>query len=162
MIKLFETAKLKELEQYTIDHEPIVSIELVERAAVAFVKKYGHHYPRHKYKHVFVLAGQGNNGADALAIARLLAEDNYPVEAYLFNPTMHLSPDCEFNKQRLLNEHKVRLVEVFHNFEPPEMTSKDVVIDGLFGSGLNRPLSGGFAGVVNYVNQSEEIGRAHV
>jgi len=153
MIKIFETSKLKSLDQYTIDHEPITSIDLVERAAVTFTNEFKRNFS--KQRRVIVFAGQGNNGADALAVARLLAEESYRTEVYLFNPGRRLSPDCEENKQRILADEKVRLYEVIDDFEPPVLTEHDVVIDGLFGSGLNRPLTGGYAAVVGYINQSD-------
>lgn len=153
MIKIFETAKIKDLDQYTIDHEPIDSIDLVERASTAFVNEFCHHYM--KQNRVVVFAGQGNNGADALAIARLLQAESYRVEVYLFNPTQHLSVDCEINKQRLLMDGQVHLIEVIEDFTPPVLTEWDIVIDGLFGSGLNRPLAGGYAAVIQYINQSD-------
>ena len=152
MIKIFETSKLKSLDQYTVDNEPISSIDLVERAAVTFANEFKRNFS--KQRRVIVFAGQGNNGADALAVARLLAEESYRTEVYLFNPGQRLSPDCEENKQRILADEKVRLYEVIDDFDPPELTEHDVVIDGLFGSGLNRPLTGGYAAVVGYINQS--------
>ena len=155
MIKIFETSKIKELDQYTLLHEPITSIDLVERAATAFTREFCHKFS--KQNHVIVFAGQGNNGADGLAIARLLSEEGYRVEVFLFNPAKHLSSDCEFNKQRLLSDGKVRLVEVIDDFIPPPLTDRDIVIDGLFGSGLHRPLSGGYAAVVDYINQSKAV-----
>ena len=153
MIKIFETDKVKELDQYTIDNEPIDSIDLVERASVAFVNEFCHYFS--KQSRVVVFAGQGNNGADALAVARLLQDEGYRVEVYLFNPTQNISLDCEINKQRLLVDGKVRLIEVIEDFTPPILNEWDIVVDGLFGSGLNRPLSGGYAAVVQYINQSE-------
>jgi NAD(P)H-hydrate epimerase len=156
MIKIFTTEKVKELDQYTITYEPIRSIDLVERAAQAFVGEFVRRY--NKESRVIVLAGQGNNGADALAVARLLAERSFnKVEAYLFNPPAgKLSEECEKNKWKLLERHAdVIFKEVTATFSPPLLGKHDVVIDGLFGSGLNRPLAGGFAAVVNYVNQSK-------
>lgn len=153
MIKIFATDKVKELDQYTIQNEPISSIDLVERAATVFIHEFSRRYS--KQTRVIIFAGQGNNGADALAIARLLTDESFRVETYLFNPTDHLSFDCELNKQRLLNMEKIEFTEVKDNFVPPTLGERDVVIDGLFGSGLNRPLSGGFPALVNYINQSE-------
>ncbi|MBE6300415.1 MAG: NAD(P)H-hydrate dehydratase [Parabacteroides distasonis] len=154
MIKIFSTDKVKALDQYTIQNEPISSIDLVERAATTFTSEFCRRFT--KQNRIIVFAGQGNNGADALAIARLLAEAGYRVESYLFNPTMQLTPDCEQNKQRLLQMANIRYTEVGRgNFTPPELGRQDIVIDGLFGSGLNRPLTGGFAAIVNYINQSE-------
>ena len=155
MNKIFETAKIKELDQYTIEHEPISSIDLVERAATAFTQEFCHNFS--KQNRVVIFSGQGNNGADALAIASLLSEEGYQIETFLLNPVHHLSPECEINKQRLLDEGKVRFVEVIDDFTPPTLTERDIVIDGLFGSGLNRPLSGGYAAVVDYINKSDAV-----
>ena len=132
------------------------SIDLVERAATQFMHEFCRRYS--KQTRIIIFAGQGNNGADALAIARLLTEESYRVETYLFNPTEHLSPDCEANKRRLLLMDRVEFTEVIEDFTPPVLTEHDIVIDGLFGSGLNRPLTGGFAAVVDYINKSD----AHV
>jgi NAD(P)H-hydrate epimerase len=54
-----------------------------------------------------------------------------------------------------LDDGKVRFIEVIDDFTPPTLTKRDIVIDGLFGSGLNRPLSGGYAAVVDYINKSD-------
>ena len=154
MFKIFATDKVKELDQYTIVHEPISSIDLVERAAYVFVQDFCRHYS--KQQRVIIFAGQGNNGADALAIARLLKEEMFKrVETYLFNPTDHLSEDCERNKQRLLTTDQ-QLIEVGRgDFDLPEIDEHDIIIDGLFGSGLNRPLAGGFAALANFINETD-------
>lgn len=155
MIKIFSTDKVKEMDQYTVLHEPISSIDLVERAATAFLHEFCRLYS--KQTRIVVFAGPGNNGADALAIARLLSDEAYHVETYLFNPTGHLSPDCAVNKQRLTDLEQVSFTEVVTEFAAPDLSGRDVVIDGLFGSGLNRPLAGGFAAVVSYINHSEAM-----
>jgi len=155
MNKIFETSKIKELDQYTIEHEPIASIDLVERAAKAFTQEFCYNFSRQN--RVVVFSGQGNNGADALAIAYMLSEEGYQVETYLLNPVDHLSHECEINRQRLLDNGKVRFVEVTGDFTPPTLSKRDIVIDGLFGSGLNRPLSGGYAAVVDYINKSNAL-----
>ena len=153
MIKIFPVSTVKEIDNYTIQNEPIEAIDLVERASMLFVHEFTRRYS--KYHRVIIFAGQGNNGADALAIARLLSEESYRVETFLFNPTAGLSAACDINKARLLEIEHVEFTEIIDNFEPPLLTENDVVIDGLFGSGLNRPLTGGFAALVNYINQSD-------
>ena len=153
MIKIFSTDKVRELDKYTIQNEPISSIDLVERAANAFTSEFCRRYS--KQNRIIVFAGQGNNGADALAISRLLIDVGYRVETYLFNRYMQLSNECELNKQRLLSMENIEFTEVIYDFEPPILEKQDIIIDGLFGSGLNRPLTGGFAAMVKYINQSE-------
>ena len=152
MIKIFATEKVKDIDKYTILNIPIAPIDLVEEAVTAFVNEFRNHYS--KMHRIVGFAGQGNNGADALGIARQLLDESYKVIVYLFNPTGYLSPECAENKRRLLNIDQVEFTEIRDNFIPPYLSSRDVVIDGLFGSGLNRPLSGGFAGLVKYINST--------
>ena len=154
MKKLFETSKIKEIDQYTITHEPIDSIDLVERAATVFTNEFCRRYASRQNR-VYVFAGQGNNGADALAVARMLIEKGYNVFTYLINPSNMLSEDGEINKRRLKDVGHQQFTEVVGAFSPPKLEAQDLVIDGLFGSGLNRPLEKGFAAMVNYINNSE-------
>jgi NAD(P)H-hydrate epimerase len=156
MKKLFETSKIKEIDQYTIDNEPIASIDLVERAASVFVNEFSRRYASRRNR-IYVFAGPGNNGADALAVSRLLTEQAYNVFTYLINPSGVLSPDCEENRRRMKETDGKQYVEVVSSFSPPVFEPQDIIIDGLFGSGLNRPLEGGFAKIVDYINHSESM-----
>lgn len=153
-MKIFTSKQIHEWDAYTIEHESITSLDLMERSAQAITKaimaKWDKKVP------IIVFAGPGNNGGDALAVARLLAESQYDVIAYLFNIRNHLSDDCYANKMRLKESKRLKqFVEVTEEFDPPELTANTLVVDGLFGSGLNKPLSGGFASLVKYINASE-------
>ena len=152
-MKIFTSAQIHELDKFTIENEPIESIDLMERASTMLAHAIAETYDRETP--VIVFAGPGNNGGDALAVARMLSEMNYAVEAYLFNTTVGLSPDCEKNRDRLIKVRGLKaFTEVKHEFDPPVLTEETLVIDGLFGSGLNKPLTGGFASVVKYINAS--------
>lgn len=152
-MKIFANHQIKDLDTYTIEHEPITSIDLMERAArkiyYAIIKRWN------KLQPITVFAGPGNNGGDALAVARMLHKEGYTVTCYLFNPMNKLSVDCETNKEKLEKSGIANFSEVESQFKPPILTQDDVVIDGLFGSGLNKPLSGGFAAVVKLINASD-------
>ncbi|WP_288317660.1 NAD(P)H-hydrate dehydratase [Xylanibacter caecicola] len=152
-MKIFTGAQVKELDKYTIEHEPIKSEDLMERAADALTRAITASWGTDTA--VVVFAGPGNNGGDALAVARMLAEKDYRTTAYLFNIGNTLSEDCTINKKRLQDCKKLRkFIEVTNEFDPPRLEKGMLVIDGLFGSGLNKPLAGGFASLVKYINQS--------
>lgn len=151
-MKIFPTAAIKQLDAYTIENEPIASIDLMERAAQAIAHELMSQWPEAEDTRFVVFAGPGNNGGDALAVARLLANNDYRPEVYLFNTTGKLSPDCETNRDRLNDVKGIDFHEVITQFTPPKLTEDDVIIDGLFGSGLNKPLSGGFASLVRFIN----------
>ena len=152
-MKIFTSVQIHELDKFTIENEPIKSIDLMERAARALT-----HAIASKWDNltpVVVFAGPGNNGGDALAVARMLAEKDYTVDVWLFNISGHLSPDCAANRQRLADCKKVHsMTMVTQEFDPPILEKTTLVVDGLFGSGLNKPLAGGFASLVKYINAS--------
>ena len=151
-MKIFTSAQTHELDKYTIEHEPIKSIDLMERAAKALTQVITDTWS--SATPIIVFAGPGNNGGDALAVARMLIEKNYDVKVWLFNIQGNLSEDCTINKQRLAEKRSKAFIEVTQEFEPPQLEANMLIIDGLFGSGLNKPLAGGFASLVKYINSS--------
>jgi NAD(P)H-hydrate epimerase len=151
-MKFFSTSQIRELDQYTIKHEPIASIDLMERAADALYWEFIGNFPYRQP--VCIFAGPGNNGGDALALARMLLKSGYDVSAFLIH-SGSLSPDCETNRQRLVEKFPDSLIELTDKFINPEITDETIIIDGLFGSGLSRPLTGIFAEAVQWINNAD-------
>ena len=153
-MKLFSTQQIKLLDACTIEKEPVSSIDLMERAAVSITDWLLQYFSAPNA--VIVIAGTGNNGGDALAVARLLCLCGFDISVYLVNQHNNLSPDCAENKQRLLQQGKAKFIEVtdWTQIRSAEMPSQAFVLDGLFGSGLNRPLEGLYANVVKWINKS--------
>lgn len=149
-MKILTSKQFKELDAYTIMHEPVESYDLMERAARKMTEVIRRRLGVDR--RIIVFAGPGNNGGDALAIARLMAEEGARVEAYLFNISSKISPDCERNAKKCKDKKSVIFTEITKQFEPVALKESDIIIDGLFGTGLNKPLSGGFAGLVKYIN----------
>ncbi len=151
-MKLFTTSKIKALDAYTIEHEPISSVDLMERAANRIADWLLRFFDGHVSLKVF--AGAGNNGGDALAVARILAVCGFEPEVYLLNSVGKLSPDCAENKARLEKQGKVKFVELKSEADFPFIDSDDWMLDGLFGSGLNRSLDGIYAALVKHINEA--------
>ncbi len=150
-MKIFSTSQIRELDRFTIENEPITSIDLMERAANAIYDKFLQTI--HYNKPVYILAGPGNNGGDALALARHLLQTGLKVKAQIIS-NGKLSLDCEINLKRLKERFDKNVTESVNEFSIPEISPDTVIIDGLFGSGLARPLSGIFAQAVEFVNNS--------
>lgn len=156
MIKIVPTAQIKTLDEHAIRMEGISQVELIERAAAKFSERFRKAHP-YKHMRVLVFAGQGNNGADALAISCQLLRRGYNVKTFLLNPNDQLSPGCEHYKQMLLAEEDNHFTELIDNIELPMLTAEDILIDGLFGSGLNRPVEGYYESVIQYINRSDSF-----
>ncbi len=152
-MKIFTSQAIREIDSATCEAQRINSIDLMERAAsMVSVEIVSRFLPSQRF---VVMAGPGNNGGDALAVARMLIEQGYKkVEVFLFNVTGKLSHDCEEERKKLITIDGVDFTEVSSEFNPPYLSESDVVIDGLFGSGLNSALKGGFMFVARYINDS--------
>lgn len=152
-MKIFPSDMIAEIDRATCEAQNIDSIELMERAASAISCEIVSRFlPSQR---IVVIAGPGNNGGDALAAARMLIERGYRrLEIYLFNVTGKLSHDCEEQRKRLITIDGIQFTEITKGFTPPALGRGDVVLDGLFGAGLSRPLEGGFKTLVQYINES--------
>lgn len=156
-MKILTSAQLHRLDAYTIEHQQITSIALMERAARTFTDRFLQQFD--ESRPVIVFAGPGNNGGDALAVSRMLAEAHRNVHVYLFNAQTELSADCQQNLKRLqeLSLPNLDLQIIVKEFLPPRLDEETLVVDGLFGTGLNRFLTGGYAALVKYINASKSV-----
>jgi hydroxyethylthiazole kinase-like uncharacterized protein yjeF len=150
MLKILNTSQIKELDDYTIKHEPIASIDLMERACHAFVSWFTRHVE--VTKKVGVVCGTGNNGGDGLGIARLLNEWSYPVKVWIVRGTVPESPDFKLNLDRLRG--KVEIFEIVAESDQGLFEDRDVLIDAIFGSGLSRPAEGIYAQAIRCINNT--------
>ena len=151
-MKIFKTSQIKELDAYTIKHEPISSFALMERASRAFCDAV---LPlMERGRRVCVVAGSGNNGGDALVVAGYLSMMGIPLSVFLVSAKNKFSGDC-LQARRNLEKRSVQVTLVGEsNPDVFNVAGADYVIDGLFGSGLNRSLAGFYKDVVRRMNGS--------
>ncbi|MEP6615718.1 MAG: NAD(P)H-hydrate dehydratase [Ginsengibacter sp.] len=147
-MKIYTAAQLKEWDNYTIAHEPVSSVNLMERAAQACVDW----LLQNNFRTVLVFCGTGNNGGDGLAIARLLLQNGCTVSVFVIGDNEG-SDDYKINLGRF-REHSGNVTVLRETDSFPSITKKEVVIDALFGTGLNKPCSGVASVLIQYINQS--------
>ncbi len=155
MQPLLTSTQTREADAYTIAHEPITSIDLMERAAKAFVAWFINHFPD-KGKSIAVYCGTGNNGGDGLAIARLLKQHAYrSVSVLIARFSEKLTPDFLTNLERLKTAG-IEYLDIQPNGNLPEENAA-IIIDALLGSGLNKPLYGDYARLVDHLNALKRV-----
>src|SRR5689334_13132779 len=98
-MKILSAEDIRRWDQYTIEHEPVSSIDLMERAAGRCVDWIEENIQGDNSYTIF--CGKGNNGGDGLAIARILAQKNYPVTVYILEFGHKGTPDFQTNLARL-------------------------------------------------------------
>jgi len=152
MLKVLTAAQLKELDAYTIRHEPIPSIDLMERACRAFVTWFTEKFD--STKKVGIVCGTGNNGGDGLGIARVLHDRNYGVKVWIVRGGAE-SDDFQTNLKRL--PVKLKPVDIVSSISHEVFGGCDILIDAVFGSGLSRALEGIYADAVGAMNNTNAI-----
>ena len=154
-MKIFRCDQIKAIDDYTIEHEPIASIDLMERAAGKVFCWIQKRYL--KSERMVIFAGPGNNGGDGLAVARILALEGYDVVVNYIEFTEKRSRDQERNSSRLTTETDVALNHIRKPNEIPDIYSEDIIIDAIFGSGLTRPVDGLAGDVIKKINSVNAV-----
>jgi ADP-dependent NAD(P)H-hydrate dehydratase / NAD(P)H-hydrate epimerase len=153
MLKILSSAQIKALDEYTIQHEPIASIDLMERACSAFTawftSKFG------PDKKVGIVCGTGNNGGDGLGIARLLNNQGYNIKIWIVKGSMPESPDFKLNLERIRG--KLSMFEISTQDDQGLFSDRNILIDAILGSGLSRPAEGIYAQVIRCINNTQAI-----
>lgn len=152
-MKIFNKEKLKEADEFTIKEQNINSDELMERAAIQLFGWLKTQLKENRPK-INLFCGIGNNGGDGLALARLLLNDGYEVEVYIVNFSDKRSDDFLLNLKRL-KEHQFWPEFINENSDLPELNQGEIVIDAIFGIGLNRPAEGWIKELIQHINQSK-------
>jgi NAD(P)H-hydrate epimerase len=154
-MKLFSTKQIAELDKYTIENEPIADVDLMERAAIQITNWLAKEFTTEQK--IVVFAGPGNNGGDALAVARQITELGFICEVYLLDFGKLLKGSPAINWERLEKQGKVKLSKIAEIEAFPEINLTDVILDGMFGSGLNRLLKDFPAEIVQKINRLENM-----
>lgn len=152
-MKIFSSDKVREIDAYTIENEPIKSTDLMERAATALFKWFVKHFERSGS--VVVFTGPGNNGGDGLALSRMLTSAGYNVKVFYVAFSSKTSSDWSINRDRLIRQKKADFNEIKETGDFPFINPGDIIIDAIFGSGLTRPVEGLPAQVIKKINEAE-------
>jgi len=152
-MKIFTAEQIQKGDRYTIEHEPVLSIQLMERAAEACVNWISENCKNHRNFAIF--CGSGNNGGDGFAIARMLYQKGFDIDVFT-NSKAKFSPDAQ-NNFRELKEISGISVREFKEAEDYRFDGRTVIIDALFGTGLSRPLEGEFKDLIELLNATANI-----
>ncbi len=126
---------------YTIAQGPRSAAGLMESAAEVFCTWFTERFSD-KDQPVVLLAGPGNNGGDALCIARLLVLADYSaVHLLVFCEDLPHTEEWLLNRSRLPNRDVLHIFTAGSGEQLPALPRGAILVDGLFGAGLNRPLA---------------------
>jgi ADP-dependent NAD(P)H-hydrate dehydratase / NAD(P)H-hydrate epimerase len=151
-MKIFNSEQIKNIDRYTIENEPVKSIDLMERAAHLLLDWIIQRYDRPA--HFVIFAGPGNNGGDGLALARLLKENRYDVEIHYVNFTEKVSDDWANNFLRLEPLNHIPFYRITSPEQFPLICAEDIIVDAIFGSGLTRPAEGLAGEIIQKINHT--------
>lgn len=156
-MKIFSAVQIRKWDAWTIENEPVTSIELMNRAARAFTDWFVNRYPD-TTRPILVLAGTGNNGGDGLAIARMLDMAQYRAKVVVCDFGTRHSADFDAQWKMLsgfaLEKHVCTSMAEFSQQADAFPGDNAVLVDALFGSGLNRAPEGEWLALIRWINAS--------
>ncbi|MFN9798883.1 MAG: NAD(P)H-hydrate epimerase, partial [Bacteroidota bacterium] len=152
-MKLPSAAQTREWDAFTMAHEPVASIDLMERAAAGCTDLLLRQYGGSPF---CVICGTGNNGGDGLAIARMLFHAGALVRVFLAGDPATGSADFLTNYGRLL-DMGVNIAVISEAQPWPEIKPREVCVDALLGTGINRPVRGWLARLIRHINASNAL-----
>ncbi len=150
-MKIFSAAQMRLADQATLKTQELTSLDLMERAATEIFnliheRLQGAPIPIH------VFCGLGKNGGDGLVISRLLVEHGYHVHTYIVNFSDNRSKEFLINYDRLKSMSKEWPTQLKSEEDFPVITPEDMVIDAIFGIGLNRSLLPWVTALLKHIN----------
>jgi NAD(P)H-hydrate epimerase len=150
-MKLLSAQQIRQWDQFTIEHEPISSLELMERAAKASTRWLLQNILGETF---YVFCGKGNNGGDGLAIARMLQEAGKKVRIYILETGATGSEDFLINFNHVHQAARIPITLLREEKDFPRIPPGTFVIDALFGTGLTRKLEGLATELAVHLNES--------
>jgi NAD(P)H-hydrate epimerase len=159
-MKIATAKKMQEIDRIAIDDYGIPGIVLMENAAKGVVASMFKKFPDIKDKKIGIFAGKGNNGGDGLAAARLLANEDIPVEVYLLTKKEMLNGDAKVNLNSA-EEKGIKILEITSLDEleavKDNILKNDIFIDAIFGTGLTSGVKGYYTDIINFINSSKKF-----
>ncbi len=153
-MKLVTASEMRELDRRAIEEVGIPSLVLMENAGRSTYQILRREFPD-LVGEVGVLAGRGNNGGDGFVVARYLAGDGLPVAVFLLGSRDRVSGDARVNLD-ILAHLGVEVVEVLSeaDLNPAlhRLARAELIIDALLGTGLDKPVQGLMATLIDKVN----------
>lgn len=136
---------MREIDNYTINVTGIPALVLMERAAVEIVRVIKKHI--RETDRILVVSGPGNNGGDGIAAGRILYQQGYQVAILL------LIDDKNISEQLQAQLNIARNIGVtFENYN--KLHEYNIIIDGIFGVGLSKPITGEYEKIIEIINNS--------
>jgi NAD(P)H-hydrate epimerase len=153
-MKIFASEKIRSADEFTIKNEPISSISLMERAAMKCVDWIFLHCKKHHRFAIF--CGNGNNGGDGFAIARMLYLKSFDVNVFIDSSNEKFSDDAQINYKRLKDISGISIYD-FKDIDSVLFDQETIIIDALFGTGLSRKLEGIYAELIDKLNKLNQV-----
>lgn len=147
MLKLYSVEQAQAIDRQAIEQHGLSGLVLMKRAAEFAFEVLQQHWPQ--ARQIYIICGIGKNGGDGYALAKIAHIAGFKVQiAQIEQPPRH--GDAANTRQ----EAEV-LGLTAQNFDLQQLTAADVVVDALFGIGLNRPLDQSWLEVITQVNQAQ-------
>lgn len=157
-MKVVSAKEMQELDHFFIHSMGIPAVVLMERAGLGVAENIFRYYPLERYKKVLVICGPGNNGGDGMVCARYLWDRGYQVKIVLLNEEEKYKDEALTNLKIIknINLSLERVNDIFQFKNLLSLYSPDIIVDGIFGTGLKRNIEGFLKDIIEEINDYKQ------
>lgn len=152
-MKILDATQIREIDQKTVEYDGITSLQLMEKAAVAFCRWFQYAFP-FPQKAILIVCGTGNNGGDGLAVACILHTAGYKVNVWVIVHGSPFSDDCQTNYEAVTHLN-IPVCVVDNESCIPDIQRDAILIDAIFGTGLSRNPDERMQKIISTLNASQ-------
>lgn len=157
-MELVTAAEMRELDRAAIEGRNIPSLRLMEQAGQAVAREMERRFGPLRGRTVTIVAGKGQNGGDGFVVARLLRKKNCKARVALLASPFSLKGDAAVNLRRFQKAggrcHAVDKESALDSVLAPLLQTSEMLVDAIFGTGLNAPVTGLPASAITLMNAS--------
>lgn len=153
-MKILTADQIRSADEFTIKNEPVSSVQLMERAALAFTDQIVPYCKNHTAFAIF--CGNGNNGGDGFAIARMLYLKGFDVDVFINQENEKFSSDALINFKKVKEISGISIKD-FNDVSDDSFEDQTIIIDAIFGTGLSRKPEGIYKKVIENLNALKNI-----
>ena len=141
-------SEMKEIDRQTINEIGIPSMVLMERAAYSVYEEITSYV--HKDSRILIVCGSGNNGADGVALGRILMQNGYGVTLYMIGNSEHYTVEMK-SQTEIASKIGLNMVN------ETNIAEYNVIVDAIFGIGLSRKVEGKYENIINGINETDAL-----
>jgi NAD(P)H-hydrate epimerase len=154
-MRIYSSKNIQNIEELTISSTGQSWKELMDVAASRFVESISQILEQKMWSQIDIFCGNGNNGGDGFVIAKMLSQTTkYNINVWIHSFSKNRSDLNQKHLKTLTHRNSINIYHIDNESIIPQFKKDNLLIDAIFGIGLNRPVLGNLASIFDQINST--------